>query len=210
MANQEADYNNQLITIFGTPYPQDPNYPPGYSGPDINGLDFNYIDYQAHYRRAARRRRAPSRMPFVTSSTLPNGGVVLTTNMVTLSLADDGLQFVKPASWTQPRVSPGTIQQALGNLLQAHQKFDTALLQYDDLLNQIQDQADLLESQYGVNASQINILDQGLNTQTTLDQQIFSDRQTELDTVRIAQHSLTLSETPWPGAANRSWAFGRL
>ena len=28
VVNQEASYNNQLITIFGTPYPQDPNYPP--------------------------------------------------------------------------------------------------------------------------------------------------------------------------------------
>ena len=176
VANQEASYNNQLITIFGTPYPQDPNYPPGYNGPDINNLDFNYIDYQpitgvpppttgtvTHY--------------FYTSSTLPNGAVVLTTNAVVLTLADDGLQFVKPAAWTQPRVSPGTIQQALGNLLQAHQKFNTALLQYNDLINQIQDQSDLLESQYGVNAGQINILNNGLSTQTTLDQQIYQDQQ---------------------------------
>ena len=176
VANQEASYNNQLITIFGTPYPQDPNYPPGYSGPDINGLDFNYIDYQP-ITGVPSPTAGSITNAFVTSSNLPNGGVVLITNAVTLTLADDGLQFVKPASWTQPRVSPGTIQQALGNLLQAHQKFDTALLQYDALLAQVQDQADLLESQYGVNASQINVLDQGLNTQRTLDQQIHSDQE---------------------------------
>jgi hypothetical protein len=179
VVNQEASYNNQLITIFGTPYPQDPNYPPGYNGPDINGLDFNYIDYTP-ITGVASPTAGTITNAFVTSSNLPNGGVILITNLVTLSLANDGLQFVKPVSWTQPRVSPGTIQQALGNLLQAHQKFNTALLQYDALLNQIQDQSDLLESQYNVNANQINILDQGLNTQTTLDQQIVNDREIEL------------------------------
>jgi hypothetical protein len=180
VANQEASYNNQLITIFGTPYPQDPNYPPGYNGPDINGLDFNYIDYQP-ITGVAPPTTGSVTQSFYTSSTLPNGGVVLTTNAVVLTLADDGLQFVKPAAWTQPRVSPGTIQQALGNLLQAHQKFNTALLQYNNLIIQIQDQSDLLESQYGVNAGQINILNKGLGTQTTLDQQIYQDQQNVLN-----------------------------
>ena len=179
VANQEADYNNQLITIFGTPYPQDPNYPPGYNGPDINGLDFNYIDYKP-ITGVAPPTAGTITNAFVTSSTAPNGGVVLITNTVTLSLAADGLQFVKPAAWTQPRVSPGTIQQALGNLLQAHQKFDAALLQYGDLVSQIQDQSDLLESQYGVNANQVNILKQGLNTQTTLDKEILADQKNVL------------------------------
>ena len=92
-------------------------------------------------------------------------------------------------------MSPGTIQQALGNLLQAHQKFSTALLQYDNLLNQIQDQSDLLESQYNVNATQINILDQGLNQQTTLDKDIYNDRQSEL------KYSLAASTTTAVGDA---------
>jgi len=180
VVNQEASYNNQLITIFGTPYPQDPNYPPGYNGPDINGLDFNYIDYTPITGVASPTAGSVTNA-FVTLSTLPNGGVTLLTNTVTLTLADNGLQFVKPASWTQPRVAPGTIQQALANLLQAHQKFNTALLQYDALLTQIQDQSDLLESEYNVNASQITILNHGLGTQTTLDQQIYQDQQDVLN-----------------------------
>ncbi len=146
VANQEASFDNQLITIFGTPYPQDPNYPPGYNGPDINGLDFNYIDYQPIAGVAPPTTGTITNL-FFTSNPGPNGVPILTTNALVLTLANDGLQFVKPANWTQPRQSPGSIQRALGDLLQARQKLQTGLLQYDGLLNQIQDQADLLESQ---------------------------------------------------------------
>src|SRR5262249_9047445 len=46
VVEREADFNNRLIEVFGTPYPDDigPNgtYPSGYTGPDL--FHFNYVD----------------------------------------------------------------------------------------------------------------------------------------------------------------------
>ena len=45
---QELAYNNQLIEIYGTPYPQDIGpggfYPQGYTGPDLQYPDYMYVD----------------------------------------------------------------------------------------------------------------------------------------------------------------------
>ena len=40
--DQERDFRNRLITVFGTPYLDDDFYPPGFAGPDL--LHYFYID----------------------------------------------------------------------------------------------------------------------------------------------------------------------
>ena len=49
---QELAYNNQLIEIYGTPYPQDIGpggfYPQGYTGPDLEYPDYMYVDGAGH------------------------------------------------------------------------------------------------------------------------------------------------------------------
>ncbi|NJM32117.1 MAG: hypothetical protein HC848_03635, partial [Limnobacter sp.] len=46
VVEREADFNNRLIEIFGTPFPDDigpaGTYPSGYSGPDL--FHFSYVD----------------------------------------------------------------------------------------------------------------------------------------------------------------------
>ena len=57
---------------------------------------------------------------------------------------------MKPSGWTQRR-APGQIQMARSDLLLAYTRFQKALVDYDNLLAQIQDRAALFSVQYNVN-----------------------------------------------------------
>lgn len=189
VVEREADFNNRLIEIFGTPFPDDigpaGTYPSGYSGPDL--FHFSYVD-----GFEAAGITPPGSLPFTrTFSDLqvtPNGA--LNTNntvSVTFELANDRLSFIKPASWTGRRRAPGETQRAISELLQAQVRFQKALKEYDVLLAQIEDQAELILMQHGVNASEIAVLRNTTNELGRLNEKIRTARENQFKHLQKAR-----------------------
>ena len=137
---QELAYNNQLIELYGTPYPDDmgpgKTYPQDYTGPDLlhytyvetpDTNDFNGVldDPRVSNSFNLDTQQLPSNWTtnmyndfnFIYESTAP-GFTDYKTNSVTIVVGPDGF-FDKPASWTSQRGSPGQIQQAISALVGA-------------------------------------------------------------------------------------------
>jgi hypothetical protein len=136
---QELAYNNQLIELYGTPYPDDmgpgKTYPQGYTGPDL--LHYTYVETpdtnfyggiladptisQTFYLDVQQlppdwSTNMYSDFNFIMQSTAP--GYNNSTNVVPLVIGPDGF-FDKPPAWTSQRSSPGQIQQAISTLVGA-------------------------------------------------------------------------------------------
>jgi hypothetical protein len=182
VVEREADFNNRLIEIFGTPFPDDigpaGSYPSGYNGPDL--FHFSYVD-GFEVAGIAPPNSQPITRTLLDLGVDPNGGLNTNrTNRVTFDLAGDRLSFVKPASWTGRRRAPGETQRALSEMLQTQVRFQKALKEYDVLLAQIEDQAELIHMQHGVNASEIAVLKNTTNELGFLNEQIKSNRVAQL------------------------------
>ncbi len=141
VVSQELAYNNQLIDLYGTPYPNDIGpggiYPQGYSGPDL--VHYTYVDTpNTNLFGGILPDPRISQTFYVDIQSLPSDW---STNMyanfnsiiqstasgyqnpanqvaVPLVVGPDGF-FDKPASWTSQRRSPGQIQQAISALVAA-------------------------------------------------------------------------------------------
>jgi hypothetical protein len=169
VGNQERDYKNRLIEVFGYPYAGDigpgKTYPSGYDGPDI---------YHYMYVRAVELSgdTAPPSQTLTSYYTrleenshyfrddLPT---LVNTNLTTAEILEVSypystadFAFVAPAAWEQRR-APGEVQMALSDLLQSETRLKQALLNYDNLLKKIDDQVDLLEARYAVRANSVTI-----------------------------------------------------
>jgi hypothetical protein len=68
--------------------------------------------------------------------------------------------FVAPASWGQRR-APGELQIAISEMVQAHARLKRAELNYENLLESIQDHIDLLQARYNVASNTIVLRDEG-------------------------------------------------
>ncbi len=184
--DQEVDYKNRLIEIYGYPYPDDigpgKSFPQGYDGPDL--IHYDYVDVSA--------------LTGDPSVTATNVTVTLTgldqvadglldpaplPAIFTIATSADGSKLgeVKPSTWTSERRAPGEIQQARSDLLQAWGHFKRALADYDSLLSNIEGQAGQVEAQYALNAAEINVLNNQLNEQKSLEEQIRESRSSQLD-----------------------------
>jgi hypothetical protein len=189
---REFDFKNRLIEIFGYPYLDDigptGTYPAGYDGPDI--YHFDYYD--------------PSELVGFTPSSVQtltvdfkeldadeNGELIEDIREVEFKISSEGFGLIKPSTWTGKRRAPGEIQMARSELIQTKARFEKALLEYDNLIAQIEDQARLLEVQHGVNAAEIEILRASTNRRSTLDSSIKSSREDQL-TDRTAARIFTL------------------
>ena len=177
---READFNNRLIEIFGYPYADDVGptgtYPQGYDGPDL----FHYM-YSDLSQLTGEMPANISVVEFtVTNRSLTigdNGGVTQAEpRLVKYHLDRNSFGFVKPPTWTGTRRAPGDIQKNHSLLLQAKSRFDRSLIEYDNLLSQIEDQTELLHAQYGLNAQEINVLNAGKGTQENLNDRIKRSR----------------------------------
>jgi hypothetical protein len=88
--------------------------------------------------------------------------------------------MIKPAEWTGTRRAPGEIQLVRSEFLQARARFEKALLEYDNLVNQIDDQANALTAQYRLDANEIGILNTATGRQDNLNSRIVRTRNTML------------------------------
>ncbi len=196
--DQEIDYKNRLIEIYGYPYDADigpsGTYPSNYDGPDI--YHYMYVD-QSDLTGAP---GAEAQVFTVAFNPLPAGigffdfdphendptctfavdpsdcslaDAPATTMDVSFSYAvptrssatagapdvADSFFLVKPPEWgSSQRRAPGNLQGKLSDLLLAMNSYQQILSEYDNLIADIQDSIDLLETQYDVKAEQISIM----------------------------------------------------
>jgi hypothetical protein len=173
VTDQEADFNSRLIEIFGYPYGDDIGptgaYPTGYSGPDI--YHYDYVDSSS-----LEGTTPPPTQTFtvnmVDTTVDSTGQLVSNTKPISFTISSQDLGFVKPISWTLPRRAPGQIQLARSDALQGYARFQKAISDYNNLIAQIEDKAALLQQQYNVNTSEIDIMNSNLNTQEQLNDAI--------------------------------------
>lgn len=169
LTDQEQDYANRLIEIFGYPYPDDigagKTYPDGYDGPDL--FHYNYVD-----RTELTGGTQPDPVSYTTytvSYSIPTNfwdvnqglGSYNTTDSQTISVPyninarENWLE--KPSAWTSTRRAPGRVQQALVELIQAKAAYDKGFKEYGDIMAGIDDARQNLETRYNVLADQIKV-----------------------------------------------------
>jgi hypothetical protein len=115
---QEQAYTNQLIELYGTPYPDDigpgKTYVQDYAGPDL--LHFGYIDIKEQFITTEEQDYTFFVAPAFQEAN-PSVMNFMADGEVTYHLDSEGA-FRKPASWTGRRQSPGKLQTAASNVLQ--------------------------------------------------------------------------------------------
>lgn len=138
---QELAFTNQLVGIYGTPYPDDEGpgqtYAQGYNGPDL--IHYMYVDrpdetvYGAGLTNTQTFKVDTTQLPADWQSVLyssvsfaTNGGSPDYQNYITFQVGSDGF-FDKPANFTSERASPGSIQQAIATYILAHDALTAAL-----------------------------------------------------------------------------------
>ena len=173
VGNSEADFNSRLIEIFGYPYSDDigptGTYPSGYTGPDI--YHYDYVDASALLGTPPKPGQTLDVL--MKDYTVSNTGALESTpQTVKFNISQQGLGLIKPSTWTGQRQAPGELQMARSELIQARGRFQKLLTDYNNVLNHIEDQAALLTAQYDAHALEIQILEQGKNTQKSLLDQI--------------------------------------
>jgi uncharacterized delta-60 repeat protein len=189
-----TDFTNRLIEIYGYPYNEDIGgggaYPVGYTGPDL--FHFNYVDVT---------QLAGVDPPTTQTITVglqdltvgADGTLSRNTLSVPFNFASDTVELQKPAGFTS-RLAPGEIQRSLGDLLQARIRFQQAVVGYNNLVTQIEDQAGLIHAEQGLNAQSIQILNQAAGTQRSLNDQIAQARVYQLEALNAARMATLVAD----------------
>ncbi|MGA1237312.1 MAG: hypothetical protein ACO34E_10640, partial [Limisphaerales bacterium] len=182
VVEREADFNNRLIESFGYPYPGDigpgGTYPSGYNGPDI--YHYMYFDPSTVLGEPVESVTQFS-VTVGDVSIAEDGSLNRSDRVVQFHLSGNGQGMVKPPAWIAPRRAPGEIQRAHSELLQSKARFQRALGEYENLLAQMEDQAELLRAQYQLNETELNILVTGQNVQESLNASIRRSRSRQLE-----------------------------
>ncbi len=183
--NSEADFNNRLIEVFGYPYPDDcgpgKTFPSGYceSGPDL--YHYMYVDPSELMGLYAPKTHT-FEVSFKSLDVDAEGSLQQTDLPVTFHVDTDGrFGLIKPGTWQGRRKSPGEIQLARSDLLQLRGRFEKAMLEYDNLLKQIDNQVAMIGAQSSVNSEEIRILTEGLGELVSLNSSIKQWREHQLD-----------------------------
>ncbi len=153
VTRQEQAYTNQLIELFGTPYPEDigpgKSYDTGYTGPDL--LHFAYVDRpELSFKSVLQPSRSFSyeidfskRVQAVSVENAIGSAVKLALSYFTkfnaeplvmksriqtvkFTLDSDGF-FQKPSDWTGQRLAPGQLQDAVAKVSLARNNLGAAL-----------------------------------------------------------------------------------
>jgi hypothetical protein len=192
--NSEADFNNRLIEIFGYPYAGDcgpgKTYTTEYcqTGPDL----YHYMYAEPSYFLGT---ETPEVYEFtVTMKDIEvdeAGALVETEKEVPFHIdTDSRYGLIKPADWGS-RKAPGELQLSRSSLLQSRARFVKALDEYDNLLNNIDQQAQLILDQHNINDKEIQILETAKDEQISLNAMIKRARERQLD-YRSSANDMTL------------------
>lgn len=211
VAAQERDYNNRLIEIFGTPYPEDigptGTYRAGYAGPDIWNweiVDASEItgeipgfltDVTSGYQLQVATpdwdtcpNTNDGTCRFDSSSKLKfasDGTVVTVPSTVRIELSNLGYGRVKNPSWSM-RQAPGELQLARSDLLQKRAQFEKAVANYSRLIGDIECTLGTIRGQSKLAEARLDILERTKNTKLSLNAVIFAAKGVELGLKRAS------------------------
>ena len=180
--NMEADFNNRLVEVFGYPYPEDcgpgETYPTSYctTGPDL--FHYMYADpseLMGEKTPKVYELKVPVRSYFFDEHGLQiysDGALVSVNNELTFHVTTDSrFGIIKPEGWSR-RKAPGEIQLAHSDLLQNRGRFEKAILEYTNLIDQIEAQAEVLQAQKDLNLEDLVILNKEKSTRESLNASI--------------------------------------
>ncbi len=182
----QLDFKNRLIELFGYPYPADIGangaYPPGYSGPDLH--HFFYVDrvdiaglggvtIDDAGQTADERCVALPIGPQTTCAELypteasSDGQADFCSQVAALPTSismcrTSGIGLTRPRAWTAPRRAEGELQRLLRESVRAETALELARLRYEDLKQSIEDKAELLAIQHGIEADTVRVLRNGV------------------------------------------------
>lgn len=210
VAAQERDYNNRLIEIFGTPYPEDKGpgktYPSDYDGPDT--LNWSVVDQSeltglypellaggssTYGLTLPRAKTAPctdmvGTCRYDSSSKLvfkPDGSLLKENVTVAITLSNSGFGRLKDPSWTR-RESPGELQLARSDLLQARAQFERAVEAYNGLITDIECVYSTIVGQNRLAAARLKVLNKAKNSTEDFQHRLIGAKTTELSLKRAA------------------------
>jgi len=172
---QEQAYNNQLIELYGTPYPDDvgagQTYPQGYTGPDlihymyVDGNDTNTYggilpDPTTNQTFEVDIQNFPTNwassiyenFDFMIPATAEN--YVQNTNYLVFNVGPNG--FSKPSSWTYTRGSAGSIQTAETAVNTAQDALRQALASAQSDKQSLDKAVAIFKAQNGINTNILN------------------------------------------------------
>jgi hypothetical protein len=167
LTDQERDYRNRLIEIFGYPYGDDigpgKTYPDGYDGPDL--FHYNYVDlseltgkpnpgfttYTRTFTYDASMMTSLGNLPDAGN---PNASI---TQAITYNISTNNYWQVKDQAWTLKRKAPGRIQQALSDLILAEASYNKAVIELNNMTGGISDAKDNLLKRYNVLMNEIKL-----------------------------------------------------
>jgi len=188
VVDSEADFNNRLIEIFGTPYADDIGptgaYPTGYEGPDI--YHYDYVD-APEVPGGVTSQQPTIQFELAEANVLGNGALSQVTRPVVFHFSPQGFGLEKPSGWTGQRDAPGEIQIARGALLESIRRLERGVSEYENLMDQMEDAARSLRAELDLNSSQIAIRQRQIATITGLDDEIRGLRARASAIRRVAQ-----------------------
>lgn len=171
--DQERDFKNRLIEIYGYPYAGDigpgKTYPSGYDGPDLYHYMYAHTTDIIGTVKPADQVLSGYFTPF--RQGLENFGFTFDDDapvlpdtevdpsdvlIVEYPMTTGDYSMVAPESWGQRR-APGEIQLALSDLLQSQGRLRQALQVHDNVLHEVKDKADLLEARYNLKMETVRI-----------------------------------------------------
>jgi hypothetical protein len=192
--HQEQAYNDQLIELYGTPYPDDmgpgQTYPQGYTGPDL--IHYTYVENpDTNFFNGILPDPLTTQTFVIDAQNLPGDWwTTMYTNFDFIKLATDPSYpsnaqfsysytvgpngfFDKPVNWSGHRQSPGKLQQAISSLL-------TAQNALRNQLSNAQQNKQILDKQIGVFLAQVAVQTIAISNQNALNdwQQTINDIQT--------------------------------
>jgi hypothetical protein len=189
VVNREADFNNRLIEIFGTPYTDDigptGTYPTGYDGPDL--YHYDYVD-KPEIQTSALSPQGTIQFQLIEESVRDDGFLHKTTRQVVFNFSPNGFGLEKPATWVGQRSAPGEIQMARGALNESLDRLERGVTEYENLLDNIEDAVRSMQAEINLNDAQINIRQDQVDQITDLNRFIHVARESAF-TIRDAANS---------------------
>ena len=196
---RRTDFKNRLIEIFGYPYPDDIGsnklYPPNYDGPDL----YHYMYYDPSELMPGRVAGSSKLVDInFINQDLKNiiGGPLPREIKVSYNLSTEGFGFVKPKSYVAPRRAEGELQNSHRDLLQALGRHKRAVVEYDNLIDQIAEQNRVIVAQSRLNKAEavagdaeVSILRGALRDQESLNGMIADSRAKQIGFQNMAAYT---------------------
>lgn len=194
--DQERGFKNQLIEIFGYPYAGDmgggKTYPSDYDGPDLyhymyvsSDLTGNLPKPDGSFTGFFSGMSFGGEKSFVfdadsLSEAYANvdAGDILEVDYPEVKGAD--WKFVAPSAWNKRR-APGQLQIAISELIQSQSQLQRSLKQHENLLQEIEGAAKLVQAEYETTNETIEILTSNLSYSSSLEESIKSARRTQVE-----------------------------